>query len=159
MVLLSSIRSRRARLGSERGAEIIELALVTPIFAILIAGMFDFGFLFRNWEVVTNAAREGARVGVLPDYACDDTTTDVKDRVDAYMASAGVTDTTSYTVDVDTTDVDPGAGTTFSACRVVIELTQPLPSLSVIGALTGGGFGDVAVRAASIMRTETQALP
>ena len=31
--------------------------------------MFDFGFLFRNWEVVTNAAREGARVGVLPAYA------------------------------------------------------------------------------------------
>ena len=34
--------------------------------------MFDFGFLFRNWEVVTNAAREGARVGVLPSYDCAD---------------------------------------------------------------------------------------
>ena len=69
------------------------MALVTPIFLLLIAAMFDFGFLFRNWEVVTNAAREGARVGVLPAYTCDGTTPDVKDRVDAYMAAAGITDT------------------------------------------------------------------
>jgi hypothetical protein len=58
------------RLRGERGAEIIEMALVTPIFLIIIAAMFDFGFLFRNWEVATNAAREGARIGLLPAY-CD----------------------------------------------------------------------------------------
>jgi len=159
MATLNALRATRGRLRSERGAEIIELALVTPIFALLIAGMFDFGFLFRNWEVVTNAAREGARVGVLPDYTCDDATPDVRERVQAYMDAAGITDTTSYTVDIDNAAVDTATGTTFNACRVVIELTQPLPSLSVIGALTGGGFGDIAVRAASVMRTETQAVP
>ena len=68
MASLSILRLRRSRIASERGAEIIELVLVTPIFALIIAAMFDFGFLFRNWEVVTNAAREGARIGVLPDY-------------------------------------------------------------------------------------------
>ena len=72
--------STRRRLRSERGAEIIEMALVTPIFLIIIAAMFDFGFLFRNWEVATNAAREGARIGLLPSYKCDGTSTDVKDR-------------------------------------------------------------------------------
>jgi Flp pilus assembly protein TadG len=155
MASLNFFRRNRQRLSSEGGAEIIELALVTPIFALLIAGMFDFGFLFRNWEVVTNAAREGARVGILPDYVCDDEeSTDVRDRVQQYMNSAGITDTGSYTVDVDTTAVGE-----FTACTVVVELTQPLPSLSVIGALTGGGFGDVPVRAAAVMRTETQAIP
>jgi Flp pilus assembly protein TadG len=158
MASLNWLRPRRARLASEGGAEIIELALVTPIFALLIAGMFDFGFLFRNWEVVTNAAREGARVGILPDYVCGDGTSDVEDRVDQYMAAAGITDTDSYTVDVDTTAVETDAGT-FNACTVVVELTQPLPSLSVIGALTGGGFGDVPVRAAAVMRTESQSAP
>ena len=77
------------RLRSERGAEIIEMALVTPIFLIIIAAMFDFGFLFRNWEVATNAAREGARIGLLPAYKCDGSTADVKDRVDAYMKTGG----------------------------------------------------------------------
>ena len=79
--------STRRRLRSERGAEIIEMALVTPIFLIIIAAMFDFGFLFRNWEVATNAAREGARIGLLPAYKCDGSTADVKDRVDGNPAS------------------------------------------------------------------------
>lgn len=158
MAALKVRRSLRTRTRSERGAEIIELALVTPIFLLLIAAMFDFGFLFRNWEVVTNAAREGARMGVLPDYVCDDTTTDVKDRVDAYMAASGISDTSLYTVDVDTDAVATAAGT-FNACVVFVELTQPLPTLSVIGTLTGGTFGDVAVRANAVMRTEAQAAP
>ena len=156
MASLTLFRLRRRRIASERGAEIIELVLVTPIFALIIAAMFDFGFLFRNWEVVTNAAREGARIGVLPDYVCDGTTTDVKDRVDDYLAGSGVTGT--YTVNVSTQAVDTAAGT-FNACVVSIELTQPLPSLSVIGALTGGAFGDVPVRGRAVMRTESQAAP
>lgn len=156
MASLSILRLRRSRIASERGAEIIELVLVTPIFALIIAAMFDFGFLFRNWEVVTNAAREGARIGVLPDYTCDGSTTDVKDRVDDYMAASGITG--AYTVDVDTQAVDTAAGT-FNACVVRIELTQPLPSLSVIGKMTGGAFGDVPVRGRAVMRTESQAAP
>jgi len=158
MAALTLRRSQRSRVGSERGAEIIELALVTPLFLLLIAAMFDFGFLFRNWEVVTNAAREGARLGVLPDYTCDDSTTDVRERIADYMAAAGIGDTDAYTVDVDTMAVDTAAGT-FSACVVQVELTQPLPTLSVIGTLTGGAFGDVPVRANAIMRTEAQAAP
>ena len=158
MAALTLRRSRRSRAASERGAEIIELALVTPLFLLLIAAMFDFGFLFRNWEVVTNAAREGARLGVLPDYVCDDTTTDVRDRIDDYMAASGISDTDAYTVSVNTTAVDTAAGT-FNACVVQVELTQPLPTLSVIGTLTGGAFGDVPVRANAIMRTEAQAAP
>ena len=31
-------------------------------------GIIDFGFLFQHYEVVTNAAREGARVAILPGY-------------------------------------------------------------------------------------------
>ena len=155
--LTTSGRLRR-QARSERGAEIIELAIVTPIFAMLIAAMFDFGFLFRNWEVVTNAAREGARMGVLSDYACDDTTDDIKDRVTSYMRGSGITDDNSYSVDLDTQQVDTGSGT-FTACIVTVELTQPLPSLSVIAAAFGGAFGDVPVRSSAVMRTEAQAAP
>ena len=61
---------RRAR--AERGAELIEMAIVTPVLLMIIAGIFDFGMMFRSYEVVTNAAREGARVGVLPGYDVPD---------------------------------------------------------------------------------------
>jgi len=158
MASINIRRLFRARVRSERGAEIIELAIVTPIFALLIAAMFDFGFLFRNWEVVTNAAREGARMGVLPSYACDGSTTDIHDRITAYMNSSGISDTGSYSVTLNNQAVAT-AGGTFNACVVTVELTQPLPSLSVIGTLTGGSFGNVPVRANAVMRTEAQAAP
>lgn len=157
---MASLNGRHAgprRIRSERGAEIIELAIVTPLFLLLIAAMFDFGFLFRNWEVVTNAAREGARIGVLPDYVCDDTaTTDVQERVTDYMAGAGIT--ANFTVDVSPASRATAAGT-FNACVVSVTLDQPLPTLSVIGTLTGGSFGSVDVRANAVMRTEAQAAP
>ena len=142
------------RLRGERGAEIIEMALVTPIFLIIIAAMFDFGFLFRSWEVATNAAREGARIGLLPSYKCDGTTTDVKDRVDAYMASAGF-NAAAYQVKQMTQQFPTGAGT-FTGCAVSVEITQPMPMLSTFGALFGDAFGSVPLRATSVMRTESQ---
>jgi hypothetical protein len=158
MASLIARRLARARFGSERGAEIIELILVTPIFALIIAAMFDFGFLFRNWEVVTNAAREGARIGVLPDYTCDGTTDDVEDRVEAYMLGSGIPSTSAYDIDMEVIELATDSGT-FNACVVSVELTQPLPSLSVIGAMTGGAFGNVPVRARAVMRTESQVAP
>jgi Flp pilus assembly protein TadG len=153
--LIATRRSRR-RASSERGAEILELMIVTPLFLILIAAMFDFGFLFRNWQVVTNAAREGARIGALPDYACDGSTTDVKERVADYMAGSGIP--ANFTVDVTTTPIDTAAGT-FNACVVSVVLEQPLPSLHALGTLIGGSFGSIDVKANSVMRTEAQAAP
>ena len=111
--------------------------------------MFDFGFLFRSWEVVTNAAREGARVGVLPAYACDDS--DHRRRGPRRRLHGGVGhqrrrlyDVTSSTVPVAT------AGGNFSACVVSVEMTQQLPSLGVIGTFFGGTFGDVPLRATAV---------
>jgi Flp pilus assembly protein TadG len=158
MAALSFARRLHTRARSERGAEIIELAIVSPIFALLIAAMFDFGFLFRNWEVVTNAAREGARVGILPAYACDGSTVDVEQRVQAYMSASGITDSSLYDVTLNNQAVATPAGT-FNACVVTVEMNQSLPSLSLFGAMFGGGIGDVPVRSRAVMRTEAQAAP
>ena len=53
---------------AERGAELVEFALVFPMLLLVMLGIMDFGFLFQRYEVVTNAAREGARVAILPGY-------------------------------------------------------------------------------------------
>ena len=156
MAALSLHLRKRGR--DERGAELIEMALVTPIFLIIIAAMFDFGFLFRNWEVATNAAREGARVGVLPSYNCSLTSLDVKNRVDQYMAAAGF-NAASYQVKQTYEAVGTPPGKVFNACVVSVEVTQPLPMLGTFSALFGGTFGDVPLRATSVMRTEAQAAP
>jgi Flp pilus assembly protein TadG len=146
------------RLRDDRGAELIEMAMVTPVLLMILAAIFDFGLMFRSWEVVTNAAREGARVGVLPAYSCkSDEPTDIQSRVDAYMAASGFPDPAAYTVSIDTGNVDTSAGT-FTACLVRVEMDQQLPSLSIIGQVFGGTFGTVPLAAATVMRTEDQAV-
>jgi hypothetical protein len=46
---------------SDRGASLIETALVLPLLLLLVGGIVDFGFAFNNYITITNAAREGAR--------------------------------------------------------------------------------------------------
>lgn len=43
----------------------VEFALILPLFLLLIFGMIEFGFIFFNMQVLTNAAREGARYGIV----------------------------------------------------------------------------------------------
>lgn len=53
--------ARESRRSRERGSAIIEAAFVTPVFFLLIFGVFEFGFLIRNYLSVTNATTEAAR--------------------------------------------------------------------------------------------------
>lgn len=48
----------------ERGAIIVEFAILLPFFLLLVIGMIEFGLLFYNQQVITNASREGARAGI-----------------------------------------------------------------------------------------------
>lgn len=146
-------RLRRA----EDGAELIELAIVTPILLLLLAGIFDFGMLFRSWEVVTNAAREGARVGVLPAYGCDDGGP-AEDRVVSYLTTSGVTAPPSGDIVAGTTTIATPAGD-LTVCQVRVMVTQTLPSLNFATGFFGGSLYSVALRGSSVMRTEVQASP
>ena len=53
---------RRGR--GQEGAAAVEFALVLPVLMILLAGFFDFGWLFYWQHSVTNASRAGARFAV-----------------------------------------------------------------------------------------------
>ena len=83
-----------ATVASERGAELVEFAFVLPTLLLLILGVVDFGLLFQRYEVVTNAAREGARVAILPGY----NGADVQARVNQYLTSGGLTGTATVSV-------------------------------------------------------------
>ncbi|MHB1133485.1 MAG: TadE/TadG family type IV pilus assembly protein [Chloroflexota bacterium] len=69
---------RRAR-GSQQGAAMVEFAIVAMVFFSLIFGLLDFGLAVFYHNMVANAAREGARFGVIdsrtPDQICQYTLT------------------------------------------------------------------------------------
>ncbi|WP_413934010.1 TadE/TadG family type IV pilus assembly protein [Nitrospira sp. BLG_1] len=50
---------------NERGAAAVEFALLLPVFLMILFGIIEFGMIMYGREVVTNAAREGARAGIV----------------------------------------------------------------------------------------------
>jgi Flp pilus assembly protein TadG len=155
---MDAMRSRIRRLRhSDEGAELIEMALIMPVLLLILAGMFDFGFLFRSWEAVTNAAREGARVGVLPAYGCADGGA-AEDRVVAYLTTSGIDAPPAGNIVPAPVTFNTPAGT-ITACQVDVTVAQSLPSLSYVTAFFGPEMSSVNLHASSVMRSETQAVP
>ena len=46
---------RRRRQDNERGAALVEMALVTPLLVLLVFGILEFGLAFRDRLTVSNA--------------------------------------------------------------------------------------------------------
>jgi Flp pilus assembly protein TadG len=49
------------RLVNRKGQSLVETALILPIIILILTGIIDFGLLFNNYLVITNASREAAR--------------------------------------------------------------------------------------------------
>jgi hypothetical protein len=56
-------RRRPGRPARERGQAIVELALIVPVFLILLAGLLEYGAAIDHHTAMAFAVREGARVG------------------------------------------------------------------------------------------------
>ena len=50
---------------TERGATLVEFAIILPLFFLLIFGIIEFSILLYDKAILTNASREGARLGSL----------------------------------------------------------------------------------------------
>lgn len=53
---------RRNRRG-EQGAVLVEAAIVTPLITLLVFGLIEFGFVWKDKLTLASASRQGARVG------------------------------------------------------------------------------------------------
>jgi Flp pilus assembly protein TadG len=67
----------RRRIRNERGAALLETAITLPIILLISVGIFEFGRAYQTWQVLTNAAREGARVAVISGTSDDQVRTAV----------------------------------------------------------------------------------
>ncbi len=137
------------------------MAFVLPLLILVVVGIIDFGFLFQRYETVTNAAREGARVGVLPGYQ----DADIVLRVNAYLTAAGLPQavaatcaTTPPAMCIQRTTATPvGGGADFTVVNVTVRYPHTFMFIGPIAALFGGSFGTVTLTGVSAMRAEMTA--
>jgi len=51
----------------QRGAAVVEFAIVLPLLLLVLFGIIEFGFIMYDKHIITNASREGARYGIVVD--------------------------------------------------------------------------------------------
>lgn len=141
------------RLKSERGQALLETALTMPLLLLVVVGIFEFGRAYQTWQVLTNAAREGARVAVLPNAAASAAST----RVTAYLQSGQLSSPSSASVTVTMVSIDIGAGAAAPASRVTVSypfefmVLQPIARLVARGSTAGA---PLTMTVSAVMRNE-----
>ena len=90
----------------QRGQALVEFTIILPVFFLLVAGMFDFGLGIYSDLTLVNAAREGARLGVID----PGNTTAIESRV---RAMAGNLDASRLKVSV---SCERPSGNSFTNC-------------------------------------------
>lgn len=138
---------------SDQGAELVEFALTFPILLLVVMGIMDFGLLFQQYEVLTNAAREGARVSVLPGYG----TADIQTRVNQYLQATSLSSGTVTTTVGAAQTLSVGTGLCVSVKPVTVSYPHQYVFLSGIASYFGATFGTKTLTATASMRSETPA--
>lgn len=64
---------------NQRGVSALEFTILAPMLFVLVFGMIEFGILFYDKALLTNASREGARAGIKYD-ADHNTSGDIQTR-------------------------------------------------------------------------------
>ncbi len=117
------------RLTNRKGQSLVETALVLPVILLILTGIVDFGLLFNNYMMVSNASREGARTAAIG-------STDEKIRTVVNTVAASL-DTSKLTV---TISPDQMVGrTSGDAVAVTVEYEYKMIT-PVIAAIIPGPF-------------------
>jgi hypothetical protein len=103
---------KRRHSERDEGQALTEFAVILPVFLLVVAGMFDLGMGIYSDLTLVNAAREGARVGVID----PGNTSAIESRV---RAMAGNLDGTRLKISI---SCERPSGSSFTSCSTPMWL-------------------------------------
>ena len=130
---------------SERGQALAEFALVLPLVLLFIGGIVELG---RGWnikQVVTDAAREGARYTVVKDATVD--SNDVKAKIMERLALGSI--------ETATISIEPGADWRKTGLPMTVTVATQF-QMGLMGTLLGwaGAPSVITISTEATMRNE-----
>lgn len=142
--------------GRKEGQALVEFAIVLPLLLLLIVGIVELAAAWQTMQVITNAAREGARRAIVP----MSTEAEVREALDTFLTSAGFDpDQAQVTLRCDGADgLCPGFSR--SGRSTEVELVYPYtfrslgPLLNLVCGGCGEGWGTIPLRSVTVMRNE-----
>jgi len=124
--------TRRSDGGRRRGVAAVEMAVVLPVFVTVTLGMIELGRAVMVAQLMTNAAREAARMAIID----GSTNTSVSNAATSFMASAAKVSQGDVTVTI-TTSTSGGGNDVANAKPqdlVTVNLSVPYSKVSWIPA-------------------------
>jgi Flp pilus assembly protein TadG len=140
------------RIRSQKGAALLEAAITMPLILLISVGIFEFGRAYQTWQVLTNAAREGARLAVIT----GSTDADVTTRVRNYMQAGSLPNYGTAAVTIQRSVALTGADT---ASKIQIDypfqfmVLNPVVRLIAPTDTTTGA--PITMRSSALMRNES----
>lgn len=141
---------RRAAKHGESGQALAEIAIALPLLLLMLIGIWEFARAYQIQQVVVNAAREGARIVVLPPTSGGGGTVDsATNAIHNYLAAGSVPCDGCVTI--------TGTEDTGEPMTVRVEVPYSFNLIGpVIRLATGntGGPGDIMLSSSATMRHE-----
>lgn len=138
--------------NKERGAALIESAITIPIILLVSVSIFDFGRAYQAWQVLTNAAREGARVSIIAGKTDDQ----VRDAVTQYVRGGGLPVDADHVLSVNLTERSIEFGSN-NASRITVTYGFKFIVLGPIMKMVDGSSNQenaLTMGAVAVMRNE-----
>jgi Flp pilus assembly protein TadG len=139
------------RIRNQRGTALLETAVTIPLVLAVCVAIFEFGRAYQTWQVLTNAAREGARISILAESSDAQVTSAVR----AYMQSGQLPKYASAGVSVERT-VPFGSNT---ASRITVtypfNFTVLNPVMKLLNSGATAGKGTTVMTSTALMRNES----
>ena len=137
------MKRMRKLLGGSRGTAAVEFSLLLPLLLLLVFGIIELGQAWYARQMMVNASREGARMGVL--YSSTGITNqDVESHVNNLLTEAGF----SFPIQVDCEGAEGSPGD-----LVTVQVTTEYP-FQVLGNLVPGVEHNLTLFASTVMRHE-----
>lgn len=142
--------STRRETAGERGQSLVEFAIALPVLLAIVIGIFEFGMAWNQRQVITNAAREGARVLALPQVHPDSASTVVS----SYLTTANLDPNLA------TISADEGAGGGVVGNQAIVAVAYPYqfrfigPIVALLQGDDSAMAGTISLQTTAVMRNE-----
>lgn len=146
------IRHRQST-ADRQGMAIVEMALVLPLFMLLVLGIVEFGRAMMVSNLITDAAREGARLAASADSTNSEVISLVQDSISETVGIDPGNISISLTVEPGPHNADPNDNLSYANKRDIcrVEVSVPFNKVSFI---PGNYLGSKSLTGKSVMRHE-----
>lgn len=122
------ISTNSCKPARRRGTATVEFAVIAPVFFLLVLGIIEIGRMTMVQEILINAAREGARMAIVPGKTDAQVTT----TIDNYLAASSISGHSR--------SVSPSLATSpASGTAITVSVSVPCTSVSWLGNTTWFG--------------------